>query len=285
MLCLLISQLFFVINNILWKSFLSVSLTFRLVFVRAIFTSICFVLLYFFMDGNFYAEIFQPDYDLIIIGCIFGAAGLYCLIEFLKQGALNYMGYYSFFGIAITGVYTLFFKGDKLNNNFYIVGLIFIILGYMLFLKSANQNASHKKVNYKDHLLLVIMTICFNAAMIIQSKVVTSFSFVTVGLSQELVIFVFAGLLSVVLKNPSTAVQIKIIYSWKPILMAIVIVAAIVTGLIGLKATNPLSSSLFGLLVPILTVFGGVFLFKEKVSLQHYFALIIMMFGAVGMMM
>ena len=120
--------------------------------------------------------------------------------------------------------------------------------------------------------------------MIIQSKVVTSFSFVTVGLSQELVIVVFAGMLSVVLKNPSTAVQNKIIYSWKPIVMAIVIVAAIVTGLIGLKATNPLSSSIFGLLVPILTVFGGVVLFKEKATKQHYLALVVMMLGAVGMM-
>ncbi|MBS4043357.1 MAG: DMT family transporter [Chitinophagaceae bacterium] len=284
MLWLLISQLFFVVNNILWKTFLSVSLTFKLVFVRAIFTSICFVLLYFFMDGNFYEEILQPDYYLIIIGCIFGAGGLYCLIEFLKQGALNYMGYYSFFGIAITGVYTLFFKGDKLNNTYYIVGLIFIILGYILFLKSAQQNTTHQKAKYKDHVLLVSMTICFNTAMIIQSKVVTSFSFVTVGLSQELIIVIFAGMLSLIFKNPSTKEQ-RIIYSWRPIVMAIVIVAAIVTGLIGLKATNPLSSSLFGLLVPILTVFGAVVLFKEKVSLQHYVALIIMIVGAVGMMM
>ena len=284
MLWLLVSQLFFVVNNILWKTFLSVSLTFKLVFVRAIFTSICFLGLYFFMDGNFYQEMLQPDYYLIIIGCLFGAAGLYCLIEFLKQGALNYMGYYSFFGIAITGIYTLFFKGDKLNNNYYIIGLIFIILGYILFLKSAQQNTTHQKAKYKDHLLLVCMTIFFNSLMIIQSKVVTSFSFVTVGLSQELVIVLFAGLLSLVLKNPSSTEQKRIIYSWNPILMAIVIVAAIVTGLIGLKATNPLSSSLFGLLVPILTVFGGVVLFKEKVSLQHYIALVIMMVGAVGMM-
>ena len=236
------------------------------------------------MDGNFYEEILQPDYYLIIIGCIFGAGGLYCLIEFLKQGALNYMGYYSFFGIAITGVYTLFFKGDKLNNTYYIVGLIFIILGYILFLKSAQQNTTHQKAKYKDHVLLVSMTICFNTAMIIQSKVVTSFSFVTVGLSQELIIVIFAGMLSLIFKNPSTKEQ-RIIYSWRPIVMAIVIVAAIVTGLIGLKATNPLSSSLFGLLVPILTVFGAVVLFKEKVSLQHYVALIIMIVGAVGMMM
>jgi drug/metabolite transporter (DMT)-like permease len=80
------------------------------------------------------------------------------------------------------------------------------------------------------------------------------------------------------LKNPSTKEQ-RIIYSWRPIVMAIV------TELIGLKATNPLSSSLFGLLVPILTVFGAVVLFVEKVSLQYYIALIIMIVGAVGMMM
>ena len=285
MLLLLISQLFFVINNILWKTFLSVSLTFKLVFVRAIFTSLCFMFLYFFMDGNFYTEILYPGYYLIIIGSIFGAAGLYCLIEFLKQGALNFMGYYQFFGIAITGVYTLLFKGDKLNNTYYIVGLIFIILGFTVFLLATNKNTAHKKANYKDHLLLIVMTICFNTAMIIQSKVVNNFSFVTVGLSQELVIVVFAGLLTLLLKNTSTTANEQIIYSWRPIIMAIVIVAAIVLGLIGLKATNPLSSSLFGLLVPILTVFGGVILFKEKVSVQHYIALVIMMIGAIGMML
>ena len=197
---LLLSTFLFTINNILWKKYLSVQLTFKLVFVRAIFTSICFLLLYFFLEGNLLNEIQSPDYYLIIIACLFGAIGLYCLIQFLKQGALNYMGYYNFFGIAITGLYTLIFKQEQLKNIYFLSGLALIVLGYIFFLiitQSKNGDSNNKN---KDHFLLIAMTLAFNFSVITQSLAIEKFSFVTVAFSQEVVVLSMAGLI-VLLQN------------------------------------------------------------------------------------
>lgn len=62
--------------------------------------------------------------------------------------------------------------------------------------------------------------------------------------------------------------------------MAVFIFAAVWTGFLGLKITNPLLASLFPLATPILTILFGAIFFKEKWNKIMGFALVLIAIGA-----
>jgi drug/metabolite transporter (DMT)-like permease len=64
-------------------------------------------------------------------------------------------------------------------------------------------------------------------------------------------------------------------------IMALVIFAAILTGALGLKIADPFLASLTGMMSPVLTVFGGILFFKDKLRPVHYITLALMVAGGV----
>ena len=63
-------------------------------------------------------------------------------------------------------------------------------------------------------------------------------------------------------------------------IMAVLIFAAVWTGFLGLKITNPLLASLLPLATPILTILFGALFFKEKWNKKIGLALFIIAIGA-----
>lgn len=278
MVWLLLSSLLFTLNNMLWKKYLTVTLTYRLVYIRAIYTSLFLLLLYFFMEGNFIKEATSPEFYIILLSCFLGAIGLYALVTYLKNGRLFNLGYYSMAAIGITGVYSYLFKKDQLLSPWFLPAMLMLATGFIIFINIKNPDEKDIKKSRKDHILLWTMILGFTGAMITQSMAIETFSFVTVAFTQELVILLLAGLASLIFLKEETNNTIKV-YSWQPIVMAGVIVAAILTSLAGLKVTTPLTASLVGLLIPLLTFFGGMIFFNEKATKLHYVALLLMLIG------
>ncbi len=281
---LFLSTLLFTFNNVLWKKFLPVSFTFKLVFIRAVYSSLLLLLLYRFMDGNFFRELSTPGFYIILISCVLGAMGLFALVSYLKNGRLYNLGYYNMAGTALAGLYTFFFVKEKLQGFFFMPAMLLLAIGYLFFIHIKNNQKKEGEKSINDHLLLWIMVFSFTGAMITQSMALNHFSFVTLAFTQELVILIMAGLASIVLYKKDSIKNITIL-SWQPILMAVIIVAAVLTSLAGLKITSPLASAVFGLLVPLFTFFGGVFFFKEKAVLQHYVAMVLMLGGCLMMLL
>jgi drug/metabolite transporter (DMT)-like permease len=274
------SSVFFTINNILWKKYLHLHLSMDLAFKRAIYSSLILLVLSFFFPGNLLKEALQPGFYIILIGCLFGAAGLFFLIGYLKKGNLSLLGYYNLLGVGLTSLYSYLTQDQSLTNNYFAPGMAMIIIGYAVFITEGKFSFSHLKTRWLDHFWLIGMVVFFTAALIIQSIVVAKFSFITVVFSQELVVLILALVLSILWDKKTDEEETSIRFlSFEPFVMAIFIVAALLVGLKGLSITSPLLASLFGLLTPILTLFGGKFIFNETVKGYHYIALVIMLAG------
>jgi drug/metabolite transporter (DMT)-like permease len=274
------SSVFFTINNILWKKYLHLHFSMDLAFKRAIYSSLILLVLSFFFPGNLLKEAFQPGFYIILIGCLFGAAGLFFLIGYLKKGNLSLLGYYNLLGVGLTSLYSYLTQDQSLSNNYFAPGMGMIIIGYAVFITEGKFSFSHLKTRWLDHFWLIGMVVFFTAALIIQSIVVAKFSFITVVFSQELVVLILAFVLSLLWNKKTDEEETSIRFlSFEPFVMAIFIVAALLVGLKGLSITSPLLASLFGLLTPILTLFGGKFIFNETVKGYHYIALVIMLAG------
>jgi len=56
---------------------------------------------------------------------------------------------------------------------------------------------------------------------------------------------------------------------------------AILTGMLGLKTADPFLASITGMMSPVLTVFGGSMVFKDKLRPVHYITLALMVAGGV----
>lgn len=276
---LFIACLLFAVNDILWKKYLKDVLSFQLAFVRAIYTTIIMGLLYFVFDGNFFVECQEPDFYIILISCSFGCIGLFSLIVYLKRGLLFNLGFYNLAGVFIIAFYTFITDRNSINNTFFLSGSLLIIVGYIFFINANKKQLVTSQKSLKDHLLLWIMTFSFSISLITQGISVTKFSFITVTFTQELTVAILAGLITLFYTKSNKEESTKL-FSWKPILMAIIIAAAVITNTIGLKNTNSLITSVIGLLTPLLVVISGVIYMNEKITIKQLFAFALMLMGS-----
>ena len=74
-------------------------------------------------------------------------------------------------------------------------------------------------------------------------------------------------------------------FSWKPIVMALVISAAVITNVVGLKQTSPLAVSIIGLLTPIFILLTSVFFLNEKIQPKQYVSFLLMLLGCYLLLM
>lgn len=273
------SVFLYAFNNVLCKFFVKNEHQLHLISRRAIFTvAISFAALW-YMHIDFNAYLHNPKTWYVLAGSLFGVAGLILMVTFLKTGSLVRMGYYSLIGTFVSTAYTYIFREAPVTNRTFI-GAALILSGYLVFLFNEKQRVKIEPTILSQHLLLLAMTLCFATSMLIQweqLKVLPPLAIIT---TQEVVVLTVTLIASLILK-PAVARVGEGITIRNTAVMAVVIFLAILTGTLGLKTADPFMASLTGMISPVLTVFGGSLVFKDKLRLIHYITLALMVAGGV----
>lgn len=214
----------------------------------------------------------------ISLGGSMGVIGLFCMLSIIQVKSLQWVAIYNILGILGTTIYLWFFEETKQETGWN--GIALILTGYLLFIYFNSEN-THFRLSIKNHLLLLVMTICFSSMGIIQWKNVTNDTPSLIILAtQELMVF-FAALVAFFLLNKVKIhlENIKIILP-KAFIMSILILLALYLSLIGSKVTNPVVCSLLFLANPITTILFSALYFKEKMNPKNIVALAILCSGA-----
>ena len=274
MLYLLLSIFLFSFNNILWKKNLEKVNIIFLVSYRAFFTSIiAFVLANYFNSFNLLT---LSQLVKVTIGSIFGVIGLLCMLTVIKKASLHWLGVYNLIGIIFSSSYLIWI--EQFDFKYSIIGCLFIIAGFIYYVASTKSKPI--KIVPTQHLLLLLMTISFSISSIIHWKnLVISVPPLVILSNQELIVFITSLLLLMFTKQKIIFNAYKSYFS-KVILMAFIIFLALFFSFMGLKQTNPIISSLLFLGSPITTIILNIIFFKETLTKQNIFAILLMSVGA-----
>ena len=267
---LILSVLFFAINNVLWKSIVADYLPLQVIFKRSMFTSLLGVV---FLGMNGFETYTTLSEALFVnLTCIIGALGLVFMIYALKESTLNDFIHYSLLGSIGTASY-LYFSENIIPQN-YILGILFIAFGFCLFLW--NQRMNSKAVRTSTHCYLILMTLCFSVSGIMQWYNLKTYDVVFLVVHQEIEVLIVAGILIRFLKQP-----ILTFFKFDYILVMVPIITfAVVAGMYGLKVTNPFISSIINLTTPILTITLAVIVLKERFKWYYVSSIVMVILGA-----
>jgi drug/metabolite transporter (DMT)-like permease len=275
MIFLLLSIVFFGLNNVLWKKNLEQLDFLFLVSYRALFTSILSIIIALSVT-NFDAITFSILYR-VTLGSIFGVIGLLCMLSVIQKASLHWLGIYNLMGIGVTTCYLIVYENFAIKQS--VLGASILLLGFMYHIYT-NSNKS-LTMSLKQHVLMVVMTVSFCVSSILHWKnLAKEIPALVIVSNQEIVVFITTTLIFL-LKNKKTI-------SFKPykkhflnvILMAGVIFLALLFSFLGLKSTNPLISSLVFLASPLTTIVLNLMIFKEKLTLHNSISLILLGAGA-----
>jgi hypothetical protein len=204
--------------------------------------------------------------------CIIGALGLVFMIYALKESTINNFIHYSLLGSFGTATY-LYFVEDIIPQN-YVLGILFIALGFSVFLW--NQRNNSKVVQFSTHRYLALMTLCFSVSGIMQWYNLKTYDLVFLAVHQEIEVLITAGILIRYLKQP-----ILSFFKFDYILFMVPIVAiAIIAGMHGLKITNPFISSIMSMTTPVLTMILAVVVLKERFKWYYLSSMFMVILGA-----
>lgn len=267
---LILSSLFFAINNVLWKWVVADYLPLQVIVKRSMVTSLFGVVVLCVSDFTIYTTLGEALF--VNLTCILGALGLVFMIYALKESTLNNFIHYSLLGSIGTASY-LYFVENIVPQN-YLLGILLILLGFSIFLW--NQRFTSKTVQFSTHRYLMLMTLCFSISGIMQWYNLKTYGVVFLVIHQEIEVLIIAGILIRYLKQP-----ILTFFKFDHILlMAPIVVIAIVAGMLGLKATNPFISSIFSLTTPILTMILAVIVLKESFKWHYVTSMVLVILGA-----
>lgn len=275
MIYLLLSLTLFALNNVLWKKNLQqVSLPI-LVGSRALLTSsISLIALYLTTDLQLISNF---PILRVTLGSLFGALGLFCMLKVIKDAPLQWLGIYTLMGIILTTVYLLIFEEIEILKS--LTGSTVILVGFSIYLHK-NQTST-QKITWNQHFLLILMTIFYSLSSVFHWKNLdASVPAVFIIANQEMIVFTIAVMITL-----STGKSNEIISGFrtnftKVSAMALVIFFALLFSLLGLKATNPLISSILFLSSPLMTILFGAIFFKEKLSVYNAISILIIATGA-----
>ncbi len=275
MIYILLSILFFALNNVLWKKNLQQCSVSFLIGYRALFTSVGAVIILLYTYG-FDILIDQPLFR-ITLGSIFGVLGLFCMLIVIKKAPLQWLGIYNLVGIVFTAFYLYFFENTPIFKSF--MGLFLIIIGFVFYIYHNKEKEFN--ISLTQHLYLQAMTFCFGVSSLIHWKNLDSkVPPIFIISNQELVVFITATCISLTkIKMPKIKTDIKV-YFFTALLMAFIIFLALLFSFLGLQITNPLISSILFLATPLLTIVLGLLFFKEKMSYFNIVAILIIAVGA-----
>tara|TARA_B110000967_G_scaffold110354_1_gene112920 strand:+ start:697 stop:1464 length:768 start_codon:yes stop_codon:yes gene_type:complete len=228
------------------------------------------VLIFNYDNFIFYNTIGQAVF--VNLTCVIGAFGLVFMIYAIKQSSLNTFIHYSLVGSAVTATY-LYLVEDIVPKN-YALGISCIASGFFIFLWKQRHNT--KVVSFSTHRYLFAMALCFSATAIMQWYNLKTYDLVFLAVHQELVVLIVAGFMLYFLKQ-SPIPFFKLDYI--PV-MAFVVSIAIVSGMYGLKVTNPFVSSIISLSSSIFTMILAVVLLKEHFKWYYIVSLLTVLYGA-----
>lgn len=274
MIYIILSILLFSFNNVLWKKNLeSISISF-LVAYRSFFTSIIsLVLLFYIYDLT---NIRISDFVRITLGSVFGVIGLFSMLVVVKKASLQWLGIYNLIGIIVSTLFLFFF--EKINFSKSIFGMAIIVIGFIFFIYFNRQNQLN--ISRKQHLLLLLMTLCFSISSLIHWKNLTSnFPPLLILSNQELVVFISAFVITCKNRKIISIRNLCKNYFSRVILMSFIVFLALLTSFLGLKITNPIISSVLFLASPLTTILFSYLFFKEKLSIKNFVVILIISFG------
>ena len=242
---------------------------------RAFFTSlISFSVLFFSKDLSM---IHSFPLARVTLGSLFGVMGLFSMLIVIQKAPLQWMGIYSLIGVVFTAFYLYFFENLELEKS--ILGIVLIVCGFIFYLIK-NRETGYRLM-FRQHLLLTSMIFCYGASSIIHWKNLgESVPPVMVVLNQELVVLFFSLIATLMgMELRQFGINLKRNFSGV-VIMALVIFLGLWCSFLGLKATNPLISSVMFLANPLITIFFGTIFFKEKLSLSNAAAIVVISLGS-----
>lgn len=269
---LIFSSLFFAINNVFWKLIVADYLPLQVIVKRAMITSLVGigVLVVYSSELEIYTTLSEAVF--VNLACIIGALGLIFMIYALKESTLNNFIHYSLLGSFGTATY-LYFAENIIPQN-YVLGILFIALGFSVFLW--NQRYNSKVVQFSTHRYLALMTLCFSVSGIMQWYNLKTYELVFLAVHQEIEVLIIAGILIRYLKQP-----ILSFFKFDYILfMAPIVAIAIIAGMHGLKITNPFISSIMSMTTPVLTMILAVVVLKERFKWYYVSSMFMVILGA-----
>jgi hypothetical protein len=269
---LILSSLFFAINNVLWKWIVADYLPLQVIVKRAMITSLIGigVLVLYSSELEIYTTLSEAVF--VNLTCIIGALGLVFMIYALKESTLNNFIHYSLLGSFGTATY-LYFVEHIIPQN-YVLGILFIALGFSVFLW--NQRYNSKVVQFSTPRYLALMTLCFSVSGIMQWYNLKTYDLVFLALHQEIEVLITAGILIRYLKQP-----ILSLFKFDYILfMAPIVAIAIIAGMYGLKINNPFISSIMSMTTPVLTMILAVVVLKERFKWYYVSSMFMVILGA-----
>ena len=267
---LILSALFFAVNNVLWKWIVADYLPLQVIVKRSMITSLLGVV---FLGANGFAMYTTFSEVLFVnLTCIIGALGLVFMIYALKESSLNNFIHYSLLGSIGTASY-LYFIEDIIPQN-YVLGILLISFGFCTFLW--NQRHNSKAVQISTHRNLTLMTLCFSVSGIMQWYNLKTYDIAFLVVHQEVEVLIVAGIIMRYLKQPILSF-FKFDYI---LLMASIVTIAIIAGMYGLKMTNPFISSIVSLTTPMLTMVLAVLVLKEHFKWYYVSSMFMVILGA-----
>jgi len=273
------SVFLYAFNNVIWKYFVKNEHPLHLISRRAVFTVAISLAAILYMHVDIASYLHDPKAWNVLAGSLFGVAGLVLMVTFLKTGSLVRMGYYSLIGTFVAAAYTYIFREAPVTIRTF-TGAALILSGYLVFLFDEKRRVKMEPAILSQHLLLVSMTLCFATSMLIQWEQLKVLPPLAIISTQEVVVLAVTFVAWLIVK-PAVAQAGEGNTIRNTAIMAVVIFVAILTGTLGLKTADPFLASLTGMISPVLTVFGGRLVFKDKLRLVHYITLALMVAGGV----
>ena len=279
MIYLIVSVLFYSLNNLLWKNVLQQANKWLVITSRALLTTSIGVGTIFFYSPEIVSEIDLHTVIRVTIASVLGALGLIFMISALQKGTLRQLGIFNLLTIVFTVSYLFLFEKFKLLD--FLFGTSLIILGFSIYIFQINKISTDES-NYKVIINYTLMSVCFASSGMVhwynfKQSIPPLFSVV----NQEIIVFLVGGLgwLLQPKKVKTQWLQTIVKSSYLLIGMALLIFVAVWSGFLGLKITNPLLASLIPLATPILTILFGALFYKEKWNKTILFALLIIAGG------
>ncbi|MDG1110358.1 MAG: EamA family transporter [Polaribacter sp.] len=279
MIYLILAMLLFSFNNVLWKkNLLNISVSLLMTY-RSFFTSILAIsfLFYFYDVTEFsFIQIFRT-----LTTAVLGLVGLFSMLTLYKKASLQWAAIYNLLGIIFTTLYLWIFKEFDIKSSF--LGIFIITIGFIFYIYTKKK--STLKINLKQHLLLVLMTLCFGTAAILNwENLNQKIPVILIIANQEVLVFI-CGIVLLFLERRKRRSSIQLLsifqkYFYRVLLMSIVILLGLFFSFLGLEITNPIISGVLFLASPLTTILFSAYFFKEKIKVTDWIAIGVISFGA-----
>ncbi|MDB9922149.1 EamA family transporter [Polaribacter sp.] len=275
---LVLAMLLFSFNNVLWKKNLvniSVSL---LITYRSFLTSILSTsILFYFHDITEFSFL---QISKTLTSATLGLIGLFSMLTLYKKASIQWAAIYNLLGIIFTILYLWLFKKFDLKSSFF--GLTIITIGFIFYIYT-NKNSS-LKINLKQHLLLILMTLCFGTAAIINWENLTQkIPAIFIIANQEILVFICGVVILFFEKRRRKPNQLLLTfqkYFYRVLLMSMVIFLGLLFSFLGLEITNPVISGVLFLASPLTTILFSSYFFRETIKISDWIAIGVIAFGA-----